>query len=204
MVYVSSMEVYGQPNLNRKITESDLGRLDLTNPRSCYPEGKRMCECMATSYASQYNVNVKIARLAQTFGAGILPGENRVFAQFAKSTVKGNDIILHTQGKSEGNYVYTADAIKAILILLLKGNRGQAYNVVNESSHTTIKNMAEMVIKNFGKKSQKVIIEIPAVNMGYAPDIHMKLSGAKLRQLGWKPTFDLVDSYQRMINYMYD
>lgn len=56
------------------------------------------------AYFSEYNVPVKIARLAQTFGAVILPGENRVFAQFAKSVIKGKDIILHSKGQSEGNY----------------------------------------------------------------------------------------------------
>lgn len=202
VIYLSSMEVYGQPNLDRKIIESDLGKIDLYNPRSCYPESKRMCECMCTAYAHQYGLKVCIARLAQTFGAGILKTENRVFAQFARSIIRGENIVLHTEGKSEGNYVYTADAIKAILLLLVKGNSGEAYNVVNEISHTTIKNMAQTVIKNFGNKQQKVIIDIPKENMGYAPDVHMKLSGEKLEKLGWKPNIGLVEAYRRMINYM--
>ena len=66
---------------------------------------------MCIAYMSEYNIPVKIARLAQTFGAGILPGENRVFAQFAKSAIKGKDIVLHTKGMSEGNYCYTRDCI---------------------------------------------------------------------------------------------
>ncbi|MCT3203232.1 NAD(P)-dependent oxidoreductase [Limosilactobacillus reuteri] len=201
MVYISSMEVYGQPHLDRKIVESDQGFIDLTNPRSCYPESKRMCECMCTAYASQFNVNVKIARLAQTFGAGVLPEDERVFAQFTKSIMNGQNLILHTEGKSEGNYVYTADAIKAILLLLIKGEKGEAYNVVNENSHTTIKNMAKMIIKEFGDKTQKVIIKLPNKNLGYAPEVHMNLSGEKLRMLNWIPKVGLIDSYRRLIKY---
>lgn len=201
VVYISSMEVYGQPSVKEKVTESDLGNIDLTKARSCYPEGKRMCECICEAYASQFDLNVKIARLAQTFGAGVLPEDKRVFAQFTKSIMNGQNIILHTQGTSEGNYVYTADAIKAILLLLLNGKKGEPYNVVNEHSHTTIMNMAKMVVNKFGNKDQKVIVEIPNKDLGYAPEVHMTLSGEKLRALKWDPKFNLIDSYKRLIEY---
>ena len=202
VVYLSSMEVYGQPGLEKKITENDLGTIDLLNPRSCYPESKRLCENLCSAYAHQYGLDVKIARLAQTFGAGTLDSENRVFAQFAKSVIDGNNIVLHTEGKSEGNYVYTADALKAILMLLLMGKSGEAYNVVNENNHTTIKNMALNLITNFGINNQKVIIDIPNQNMGYAPDVHMRLSGEKMRKLGWKPQFNLNEMYTKLIKWM--
>lgn len=72
---------------------------------------------------------VRIARLAQTFGVGVLPTENRVFMQFARSVMNNQDIVLHTKGKSEGNYVYTFDAIAGILLLLTNGGLGEAYNI---------------------------------------------------------------------------
>lgn len=202
MVYLSSMEVYGQPDSSQKITEDKLGHIDLTNPRSGYPESKRLCETLCTAYACQYNLNVKIARLAQTFGAGVLPGENRVFAQFARSIVNGENIILHTEGNSEGNYVYISDAISAILFLLLNGEKGEAYNVTNEQNHMSIKQMANLVVNNFGSSDQRVIIDIPNKNMGYAPEVHMHLSGEKLMGLGWKPSYNLVDSYDRLIKWI--
>lgn len=201
MVYISSMEVYGQPTKSGKVKENELGYIDLTNPRSGYPESKRLCESLCTAYASQYNLNVRVARLAQTFGAGVLPGENRVFAQFARSIIKGENIVLHTEGNSEGNYVYISDAIGAILFLLLSGKKGQAYNVVNEDSHMSIKQMADLVINNFGSSDQKVVIDIPNKNMGYAPEVHMQLSGQKLIELGWAPSIDLNASYERLINW---
>ncbi|MDD1401137.1 NAD(P)-dependent oxidoreductase [Limosilactobacillus reuteri] len=202
VVYLSSMEVYGQPYTQRKIEESDLGSIDLTNLRSCYPESKRLCENLCTAYVHQYGLNVKVARLAQTFGAGILTSENRVFAQFARSVISEKNIVLHTEGNSEGNYVYTADALKAILILLLKGTPGESYNVVNERNHTTIKQMAFDVIANFGSNEQKVIIDIPKENMGYAPEVHMKLSSKKMEELGWNPQFSLTKMYGRLIYWI--
>lgn len=88
--------------------------MDLTNVRSSYLEGKRMSELLCNSYADQYGLRVVTARLTQVFGAGVLPSENRVFAQFARSVMQGEDIVLHTTGQSEGNYVYAMDAVKAI------------------------------------------------------------------------------------------
>ncbi len=75
-----------------------------------------MCENMCVAYAKQYDLPVSIARLSQTFGAGILQTENRVFAQFARSAIRGEKIVLHTLGKSEGNYCYTRDTVKALIL----------------------------------------------------------------------------------------
>ena len=76
---------------------------------------------MCVAFNSEYGVQVKIARLSQTFGAGILPGENRVFAQFARSIIEGKDIVLHTRGLSEGNYCYIRDTIMGLFFILFKG-----------------------------------------------------------------------------------
>jgi nucleoside-diphosphate-sugar epimerase len=203
-VYISSMEIYGQPKTDGRTAEKDLGYVDIGTVRSCYPEGKRMCECLCTAYASQYGVNVKSARLAQTFGAGVLPTENRVFAQFARSAVNEEDIVLHTTGESEGNYVYTADAIRAILLLLLRGEAGEAYNIANEESHITIRAMAELVAKEIAGGRIKVVIDIPqdSASLGYAPPVKMWLDAGKMRSLGWEPRVGLADAYKRMIRWM--
>ena len=203
-VYISSMEIYGQPFTEGKTAEQDLGYIDIASVRSCYPEGKRMCECLCTAYASQYGLNVKSARLAQTFGPGILPTENRVFAQFARSAMNGQDIVLQTMGTSEGNYVYTRDAVKAIIMLLTEGMSGQAYNIANEDSHMTIRQMAELVAKEIADNQIKVVIDIPKDNrsLGYAPGVKMWLDASKMKSLGWNPEVDLVESYRRMMKWM--
>lgn len=205
LVYLSSMEVFGitDPELE-SVSEDDLGYIDIHNVRSCYPESKRLIECLCSSYASEYKIPVKIARLSQTFGAGIGIGENRVFAQFARSVINGNDIVLHTMGNSIGNYCYTRDVVIAILLLLIKGNPGEAYNVSNEESNMTIFSMAQMVVEKIAKGNIKVILDVPddALKYGYAPDTKMKMNTSKMRALGWRPEIGLEESYQRMIGSM--
>lgn len=202
MVYVSSMEVYGQINTVSKVTEEQLGTIDLSKIRSCYPESKRLCELLCTSYAVQYNLNVKNARLAQTFGVGVLPSENRVFAQFARSVMRGEDIILHTEGRSEGNYVYTIDAICALLLLVTEGTAGESYNVSNLRSHVTIRQMAELVASKIAGGAIHVRVELPNNDLGYAPDVRLWMDNQKLCALGWTPKVGLEESYRRMIKWM--
>ena len=201
LVYLSSMEVFGATDPSKEIiTEKDLGYVDLTNVRSCYPEGKRLVECMCKCYAEEYSVPVKVARLSQTFGAGVLKGENRVFAQFARSAMNKTDIVLHTKGDSVGNYCYTMDALKAIFLLLVDGENGESYTVVNESTSMTIAEMAKMVAKEIANDEIKVVFDIPEGNaFGYAPKTTMRLSSQKLRALGWEPTVSLKESYIRLM-----
>lgn len=204
MVYISSMEMYGSfDNLDHDVTEDDLGYINPLKVRSNYPESKRACENMCVAYMSEYGVPVKIARLAQTFGAGILPSENRVFAQFARSAMNGEDIVLHTKGLSEGNYCYTRDCMTGLLTILLKGNNGEAYNVSNPASHTTIADMARMVAEKIADGKIKVVFDIPETNtFGYAADTKMKLNSEKLQSLGWKPQIGLEEAYARTIEFL--
>ena len=200
VVYLSSMEVFGRVDSEERIKEEQIGYLDIHNIRSCYSEGKRLAELLCTSYASEYQLPVRIARLAQTFGAGIPKTENRVFAQFARSAMHGEDIVLHTTGQSVGNYCYTSDAICALLVLLKHGENGETYTVVNEETTRTIVDMAKMVADNFSEGKSKVVFDIPEGNQfGYAPDTKMQLSSEKLRKLGWQPRITLLEMYQRMI-----
>jgi nucleoside-diphosphate-sugar epimerase len=205
VVYLSSMEMYGitDPEL-ACVTEKDLGYIDVLNVRSSYSEGKRICECLCASYAKEYAVPVRIARLAQTFGAGIPYEENRVFAQFAKSVINRTDIVLHTKGESVGNYCYTRDVIQAILLLLIRGENGQAYTVANEESSITIRGMAELVARELANGEIQVVLDIPedAYTYGYAPDVKMHLNSQKLQALGWKPEISLLETYRRMIGSM--
>ncbi len=202
MVYVSSMEAYGISNPELEfVEEKDLGYIDLANVRSSYSEGKRICECLCTAYMSEYQVPVTIARLAQTFGAGILETDNRVYAQFAKSVIDEKDIILHTDGLSEGNYCYTRDVIRGLLILGYLGESGQAYNVVNSESHMQIRAMAQLVAEKVSDGKIKVIYDIPdnPLKYGYAPPVKMHLSSRKINALGWKAEVGLEEAYKRMI-----
>ncbi|MDR1559959.1 MAG: NAD-dependent epimerase/dehydratase family protein [Clostridiales bacterium] len=202
MVYLSSMEVYGQtePSL-MFVREGDLGYIDPLKARSCYPESKKMCECLCECYHSEFFVPVKIARLAQTFGAGVQINDSRVYAQFAHSAIRNKDIVLHTDGQSRGNYCYISDAVRGLFLLLLKGEDGEAYNITNAAASMTIREMAELVASMVCGGRVKVIVQEPAdiEKHGYSPVVSRRLSSEKIEQLGWKPKFNLTDMYERMI-----
>lgn len=204
-VYLSSMEAYGTvPDGCGEVREADLGYIDPLNVRSSYSEGKRMAECLCASYASEYGVPVKIARLAATFGAGIDPGENRVFAQFARSVLGGEDIVLHTKGEKANCYCYTTDAVSGLLTLLLEGEAGQAYNIANMETFCSIREMAEIFIDAGKKKESRLVFDIPedAASLGYAPTSVMKLNSEKMMQLGWKPQVNMSSMASRLMQSM--
>lgn len=197
VVYVSSLEYYGQNFNDRLITEDMQGYVNNTDPRSSYPLGKRAAEYLCSAYVKQFDVNAKVARLTQTFGAGVSPDDNRVFAQFARSVIDGTDIVLHTKGESSKPYCYTTDTVSAILYILLKGKSGESYNVANSDTYISIRGMAEFMIERFNP-SVKIIID-EKNNMGYAPVTKLNLSTEKLKSLGWKPQKNLYCMFNNLL-----
>ncbi len=205
MIYLSSLEVYGTPDASKEnISENDYGYIDPLNPRSSYSEGKRMVECLCSSYASEYGVNVKIARLSQTFGAGVEYNDGRVFAEFARCAIEKKDIVLHTMGNTVRTYCYTADAVTAIFKILFCGETGRAYNVTNRDTACSIKEMAELVCKTFSNSKINVKIEIPKdlASFGYNPEMIIKINPTLLEHLGWNAHFSLDQMYVRTVRSM--
>lgn len=194
MVYLSSLEIYGV-NEKEKIKERDYGYIDILNPRSSYSESKKMVETMCISYGTEYGVPVKIARLAQTFGAGVSISDNRVFAQFAKAIINKENIILHTKGETKRNYCYTTDAVRGIFTILTKGENNNAYNVANENSYCSISEMAHLLENEYTKVEYK----IDEVNRGYNPTVKIALNTEKLNALGWEAKVNLKEMFDRLI-----
>lgn len=205
VVYLSSMEAYGVVDPEHYIVkETDYGYIDPLQVRSSYSEGKRMAEGICGAYAHEYGVPVKTARLAQTFGAGISKNENRVFAQFARSIMEGTDIVLHTDGSKAHCYCYTSDAVLGLLTVLLRGNNGEAYNISNEDTFGTIREMAEMLVQKYPESGSRLIFDIPedANAFGYAPTSRMLVHSGKLKALGWKPEVGLAEMFERLMGSM--
>lgn len=197
-VYLSSMEAFGVTDGEGVVREEDLGYIDISNPRSSYMESKRMCENLCVCFALEYGLNTKCIRLTQTLGAGIDYNDTRVAAYFARSVLEGSDIVLKTEGKTKRPILYSADAITAILTVLLKGKFGNIYTAANPQTFATIRETAEMVAGKIAEGKIKVVFDID-VPAEYAPNLNLNLNVDKLCSLGWKPVVGLEDSYRRLI-----
>lgn len=201
VVYASSMEVYGSPKTETLLSEKDLGYMDPLLVRNCYPESKRQCEALCAAYADEYNIPVVIIRLAQTFGKGVPKNDNRVFAEFARCAAEGRDITLLTDGSSKRCYLYTMDAVSAILTLLCRGEAGKAYNAANPDTYCSVKEMAELVASTVGKNKIKAKVSENCGNCKKFPPPHCyNLSISAISRLGWQPTVGLEEMYRNMVD----
>ena len=203
-VYLSTMEIYGYPDTDEKIFENHSCNLDSMNIRSCYPKSKRMCENLCASYAHEYNLPIKVARLTQTFGPGVDYSDSRVFAEFARCAIEGRNIILNTKGETKRCYLYVDDAVNAIFTILYKGKNGKAYNVANENTYCSIYEMAKMVAEKCANPPVTVVINDTEniSQFGYAPTLKMNLATDEVRSLGWKAETGLLESFKNMIGDM--
>lgn len=184
-VYLSSMEVYGYPEKGHKVRENEIGSMTPLDLRNSYPISKVMAEAMCCAYAREYNVPAMICRLTQTFGPGVHYNDNRIFAYFGRCMKEKKNIVLKTKGETERCYLYTTDAVTAILTIMLKGEPGQAYNAADESTYCSIAEMAERVAADGGIKVEYDIQ--PEAANGFPQTLYMKLDTTALQKLGWKP-----------------
>lgn len=199
MVFLSTMEVYGVPTAAR-VSERDYGFLDPLSVRTSYPEAKRLAESLCVAYAKEYGVPVRIARLTQTFGAGVRYDDGRVFAEFARAILEHRDIVLKTEGTTARSYCALADAVEAIRTILASGEDATAYTVANEATFCTIREMAEALVRAHPESGAKVVVDTQgAAARGFAPPFRMNLDCSRLRALGWRPKVGLLEMFEQMM-----
>ena len=195
-LYVSSGEVYGSNARNKHAehseqivwTEEDSGYVDSMNARSCYPSAKRTAETLCVSYAIQYGVDVVVARLCHTYGACFTESDNRVYAQFLRNVMRGEDIVLKSSGEQYRSWIYVDDCVDALMKILHNGESCKAYNVANEESNVTIRRFAEIVAEMSGRK---VVFETQTPTVGGSTIKQAIFDTSNLRALGWKPRYSL-------------
>jgi dTDP-glucose 4,6-dehydratase len=121
--------------------------------------------------------------------------------QFCCAILEGRDIVLNTTGETVVNYCYTTDAVLGVLTLLLKGESGETYTVVNDDPSYTIRQMAEWLVQAYGKPGQAVRFAT-GLEGQYAPSSQSKLSNQKIRTLGWTARYSVKDGYARLLSYL--
>ena len=197
MVYISSGEVYGEGD-GSVFTEESSGYIDILSPRACYPSSKRAAETLCASYCQDYGAQIVIARPCHTYGPYFTESDNRVYAQFIRNILNDEDIVMKSRGEQFRSWLYVVDCAVAMLLLLTKGNSGEAYNVANEESNITIRQLAEEIAK-IGNK--KVVFDL-AENGNTTPITKAVFSTEKLNQLGWKPLFSIEEGLAHTIQSM--
>lgn len=192
LLFVSTGEIYGEnPDIPEGFFEDSFGKIDSMNPRSCYPESKRAAETLCASHIRQHGVDAVVARLCYVYGPTITAANSRADAQFLRKALAGEDIVLKSTGSQQRSYCYVADAVSAMLTILLKGECGRAYNVANRESTHTIREYAETLADLAGVK---VVFDLPpeAERQGYSTVSRAVQNPSLLEHLGWRAQFALV------------
>lgn len=184
--FVSSVEVYGENRGDvEKFDENYLGYLNCNTLRAGYPESKRVGETLCNAYYQTHQLDFVIPRLSRVYGPTMLDSDSKAIAQFIRKAAAGEDIVLKSAGTQLYSYTYALDAAMGILIVLLKGERGEAYNISDTGSEATLKQITEYLAEDNG---MQVVFEIPdaAEQRGYSTATKALLATEKIEALGWQ------------------
>lgn len=202
-LYLSSGEVYGEVSAEHIPTgERDYGYVDPLDVRSCYAESKRMGENMCVSWHHQFGVNTKIVRPFHTYGPGMRLDDGRVYADFVRAILNGEDICLNSNGAATRAFCYLSDAVAGFFYVLLKGQPAAAYNIGNPDGECSILNLAQLLVALRADKKLQVHIK-QSVAAGYIPSTITRnvprINAAMM--LGWRPTIGVQEGFVRTLRH---
>ena len=147
-LFYSTSEIYGDPPQEYIPTPEDFrGNVSCTGPRACYDESKRFGETLCVNYARQYELPITIARPFNNYGPGLKITDKRVIPDFARDILSGQNIVMFSNGSPTRTFCYTADAIIGYYKILTRGTPGHAYNIGVDSPEISIKDLAELLVK---------------------------------------------------------
>ena len=194
--FASSVEVYGENRGDvEKFDEKYLGYIDCNTLRAGYPESKRLGETLCNAYGQTYGLDFVIPRLSRVYGPTMLSSDSKAISQFIRKAAVGEDIVLKSEGNQRYSYTFVIDAVAGILYCLLLGEAGEAYNVADEKSDISLKDLAEYLAQIVGKQ---VIFELPdeKERRGYSTATKAMLDAGKLESLGWRPRVHIAEGLQ--------
>lgn len=192
----STSEVYGDPDQHPQ-KESYWGNVNPIGLRSCYDEGKRCAETLFFDYHRQHNVEIRVARIFNTYGPRMHPNDGRVVSNFIVQALKGQPITLYGQGDQTRSFCYCDDLVEGFIRLMDAPNGVTGPINLGNPGEFTIKQLAEKVVELTGSKSELVFEPLPADDPKQRqPDI----SAAK-KHLDWTPEIDLDTGLVKTIAY---
>lgn len=188
IVYTSTSETYGDPEVHPQ-PETYRGNVNTWGPRACYDESKRLGEVLCYLYYTIHRVQVKVARLFNTYSAGLSNDDGRVVSNFVTQALKGEDITVYGDGSQTRSFCYVTDTIRGLKLLMEKDSAtGQVINIGNPKEYTILE--IANIIKSLTKSNSNITFHsLPQDDpLKRNPDIK------KAKELlGWEPTVTLQD-----------
>ena len=191
----STSEIYGDPLVHPQV-ESYRGNVDPTGPRSVYDEAKRFAESLTMAMHRTYGVDVGIARIFNTYGPRLTPGDGRVVSNFISQALRGEPLTVYGDGTQTRSLCYVDDEVAGLIALLDSGLTGPVN--LGSPDERTVLELATLVLELTGSHSPVVRLPLPVDDpTRRCPDITLAIS-----ELGWKPTTELRDGLAATIAYL--
>jgi UDP-glucuronate decarboxylase len=196
ILQASTSEVYGDPEVHPQ-PESYWGRVNPIGMRSCYNEGKRCAETLFFDYRRQYDVEIKVLRIFNTYGPRMYPDDGRVVSNFIVQALRGEDVTLYGDGSQTRSFCYVDDLIEAMLATMDTPAEFTGPVNAGNPAELSMLELAELVLRLVGSKSRIVHRPLPADDPKVRrPDITL------IRQeLGWQPKVPLEEGLRETIAY---
>ena len=196
ILLASTSEIYGDPLIHPQ-TESYWGNVNTIGPRACYDEGKRVAETMCVAYRDQNDVEIRIARIFNTFGPRMHPNDGRVVSNFIIQALQNKDITIYGDGNQTRSFQYVSDLVDGLIKLMNHPTQNLPVNIGNPDEYS-IKQFATL-IKDMIPKSKSQIIYMPKV----ADDPTQRQADITLAKkiLNWEPKVHVKDGISKTIDY---
>jgi len=199
ILQASTSEVYGDPNIHPQ-PESYWGNVNPVGVRSCYDEGKRCAETLFFDYYRQHRVQIRVARIFNTYGPRMLPNDGRVISNFIVGALGGAPLIIYGKGSQTRSFCYVDDLIDGLYRLMNAPDEVTGPINLGNPAELSIGKLAERIIKLSGSASRVKYGALPADDpMQRQPDITLAR-----KHLAWSPTVDLDDGLRRTTAYFRD
>jgi UDP-glucuronate decarboxylase len=196
ILQASTSEVYGDPEVHPQ-TEDYLGRVNPIGPRSCYDEGKRCAETLFFDYHRQHKLEIKVARIFNTYGPRMHPNDGRVVSNFIVQALKNDDITLYGDGLQTRSFCYVDDLVAALVKLMDSATAFTGPVNLGNPAEVSMRALAEKILALTGSKSKLAFKPLPQDDPKQRqPDIALAR-----KELGWQPHTALDDGLKETIRY---
>ena len=192
----STSEIYGDPTVHPQ-PEDYKGNVNPIGPRACYDEGKRCAETLFFDYHRQHKLNIRVARIFNTYGPRMRPDDGRVVSNFIVQALRGDEITIYGKGNQTRSFCFIDDLIDGFIYLMNAPDDVTGPINLGNPQEFTIKQLAELVIQITGSKSSLIFEDLPEDDpLQRCPDISL----AK-QKLDWYPSIDLEVGIEKTIKY---